>query len=160
VRLRRARAGASGESQGACSTPLLAWSGDYHAHGPRRHRRSGVAIWEELKDRSSSAGVRTWRARAGARGAGRATRDLARVRHLQRRGVRDCGAARRPGSARRARRLESCAERFKTRDVARWREKRSLYDVAAQAPVGPPELPVLRTRDVGAVRRGRPLAVG
>ena len=86
---------------------------------------------------------------------------LARVRHRQRRGVRAADADGRAATARPPRRRsKKLAERFGTADVAKWREPRQ--HVRGQRPgrrgdAG--ELPVLRPRDLGAVRGPRARSV-
>ena len=141
VRLRRAASRASGDSK-AVLDAVLAWSGDYHRTDPDGTVDPGVAIWEELKDQIElrafrNLGVRPDDVEELAGNPGRSHEfDISNGEAY---GLRRSSGAGIRAAARVT--FEKLADRFKTRDVARWREKRKLYDVAAQGAGSAPELP-------------------
>ena len=153
----RARGARRGRAARRCSTRCCAWDGSYH-----RRRRATAPSTRASRSGSSSrtrpsaiALERLAGPRERGEGPRRRHRLVARVRHLQRRGVRAADARRRAATARAAEAtFATLAEKFGTerrREVAR-----AAPAVRGQRPgrgVGAGELPVLRPRDLGAAHR-------
>ena len=141
VRLRRAARGATGESAAVLGA-LLGWSGDYHATDPAGTVDPGVAIWEQFKDSLEARALRRLGARDGvARQLAGETSDshMFDMTNGEAYGIRSSSAAGIRAAA--GETFEVLAKRFDTRDVARWREKRRLYEVTSQGAGSAPELP-------------------
>ncbi|HEX8101346.1 MAG TPA: penicillin acylase family protein [Solirubrobacteraceae bacterium] len=145
TRLRHAARGASGEAATVLRA-LLAWDGSYNRADDAGTVEPGVAIWEEFKQQVQARGLRSLGVEPGAVGPGAkellgtpgkshefdiTNGEAYGIMRSSRRGLRAAARAT----------FGVLAERFKTPDVTKWREKRRLYDIAAQGAGSAPELP-------------------
>ena len=149
TRLRHAakRATAGGPAA-AVLNGLLGWDGSYARTDDAGTVEPGVAIWEEFKDQMEARALRRLGVRTPIDKLGDASRELLgtpghsheyditdgeayALQHTTGRGIRAAARAT----------FAVLADRFKTPDVAKWRDKRKIYDVASQGAGSAPELP-------------------
>jgi len=138
-RLRKARRGARGRAADILEA-LIRWNGSYHTVDERGTVDPGVAIWEQYKDEVErialerlGAPAATVKDVAGSPGSSHAF-DISNgeaygLRTLLVRGYREAAEAT----------FAELSKRFKTEDIARWREPRKLYEVSAQGAAATPE---------------------
>jgi penicillin amidase len=140
-RLRLAQRGATGRAKQVLDA-LLAWDGSYHAVDANKTVDPGVAIWEQFKDEAEeialdrlASPVSGARHLAGGTGSSHAfdisNGEAFALRTLSRGGYRLAAEAT----------FAKLAERFKTQDVAGWREPRKMYEMTAQGAGATGELP-------------------
>jgi penicillin amidase len=140
-RLRLARRGATGRARQILDA-VLAWDGSYHAVDAQNTVDPGVAIWEQFKDEAENIALdRLASPVSGARHLGGTTGsshefditngEAFALRTLSRGGYRQAAEAT----------FAALARRFRTEDVARWREPRRMYEMTAQGAGATGELP-------------------
>jgi penicillin G amidase len=141
VRLRRAAKGATGQAAAVIGA-LQAWSGDYTATDAAGTVDPGVAIWEEFKDRLERQaldrlGIHGDEAKdvAGENG----NSHMFDITNGEAYALRTSTPAAYRAAATAT--FGVLADRFKTPDVAKWREPRRLYKITSQGAGSPPELP-------------------
>jgi penicillin G amidase len=138
-RLRKARRGARGRAADVLEA-LVKWDGSYHRTDDNGTVDPGVAIWEQFKDEAEKIALDRLagppdavKDLAGNPGSSHAF-DIANgeafgLRTLSVSGYRDAAAAT----------FAAVAKKFGTEDIARWRDKRKLYEVSAQGAAATPE---------------------
>jgi acyl-homoserine lactone acylase PvdQ len=140
ARLRRARRGASGNAA-AVLDALLAWDGSYHRTDGNGTVDPGVGIWETFKDEAERIALD----RLGNREAAKHLAGESGSSHafditngeayaLRTLGPRDWRTAADATFA-------VLEQKFKSRDVAQWREPRKMYDVTAQGAGSAEDIP-------------------
>jgi penicillin amidase len=138
--LKRIRRGTHGQTRAVLSA-LLRWDGSYVRVDSANTVDPGVAIWEEFKQQAARSAL----SRLGPLSAGRELSPQPGTSHVF--DITNGEAyALRTLSRRRLRRAAvdaaiALAGRFHTSNVARWREKRRMYDVTAQGAAATPDLP-------------------
>jgi acyl-homoserine lactone acylase PvdQ len=140
ARLRKGRQGATGKAK-ALLDALAAWDGSYHRTDAAGTVDPGVAIWEQFKEDAAHRALDRLGgfAKAGELSGTPGTSHAFDMTLGESYAVRTMTPAETRAVAAVA--FDALAARFATEDVAKWREKRRLYDVAAQGAGSAPELP-------------------
>ena len=140
TKLRRAQRGARGTAA-AVLDALLRWDGSYHRTDGNGTVDPGVPIWEQFKDEAERIALsRLGNPDAAKHLAGNPGKshqfDISNgeayaLRTLKTKDWREAADAT----------FAALEQRFKTRDVARWREPRKMYEVEAMGAASSPDIP-------------------
>jgi penicillin G amidase len=138
ARLKKARKRAHGRAR-VLLAELARWNGSYNDADSRNTVAPGVAIWEEFKGQAELVAFRAFKPGAGLLSNGASSSHQFDITNGEAYGLRTLSLKNLALAATRADAV--LTKRFKTANIAAWREPRRQYEISAMGAASPPPLP-------------------